>query len=318
MTPSSSSENSGEPSLDLSVSFAGIQLKNPIIAASGTFGYGVEFEDVVHLDKLGGFVVKGLSCEPMIGNPPPRLWETAAGMLNAIGLQNIGAAAFLLEKLPKLRQIKNIVVFANIFGYTREDYERTIEILNDGEGIAAYELNVSCPNTTSGGLQFGSDPRALDDVVTTAKRAARRPLIVKLSPNVTSIAQMAHVAQEAGADAISLINTFAAMAIDPDTRKPRIANVSAGLSGPAIKPIALRMVYDAAHAVNIPVIGMGGISTAADVAEFMLAGATAVQIGTASYWDPCATEKIVNELQRWCQDRHVTRLAELTGGMILE
>ncbi len=314
----SSSENGGKSPLDLSVSFAGIQLKNPIIAASGTFGYGVEFEDVVHLDKLGGFVVKGLSREPMIGNPPPRLWETAAGMLNAIGLQNIGAAAFLAEKLPRLRQLKNIVVFANVFGYTREDYERTIEILNDGEGIAAYELNVSCPNTTSGGLQFGSDPRSLDEVVTTAKRAARRPLIVKLSPNVTSIAQMAHIAQEAGADAISLINTFVAMAIDADTRKPRIANVTAGLSGPAIKPIALRMVYDAAHAVNIPVIGMGGISTAADVAEFMLAGATAVQIGTASYWDPCATEKIVDELQRWCQDRGVTRLADLTGGMILE
>jgi dihydroorotate dehydrogenase (NAD+) catalytic subunit len=314
----SSSENGGKSSLDLSVSFAGIQLKNPIIAASGTFGYGVEFEDVVHLDKLGGFVVKGLSREPMIGNPPPRLWETAAGMLNAIGLQNIGAAAFLEEKLPKLRQLKNIVVLANVFGYTREDYERTIEILNDGEGIAAYELNVSCPNTTSGGLQFGSDPRSLDEVVTTAKRAARRPLIVKLSPNVTSIAQMAHIAQEAGADAISLINTFVAMAIDADTRKPRIANVTAGLSGPAIKPIALRMVYDAAHAVNIPVIGMGGISTAADVAEFMLAGATAVQIGTASYWDPCATEKIVDELHRWCQDRSITRLADLTGGMILE
>ena len=316
MTPSS--ENGGTPSLDLSVSFAGIQLKNPIIAASGTFGYGVEFEDVVHLNKLGGFVVKGLSREPMIGNPPPRLWETAAGMLNAIGLQNIGATAFLEEKLPKLRQLKNIVVFANVFGYTREDYERTIEILNDGEGIAAYELNVSCPNTTSGGLQFGSDPRSLDEVVTTAKRAARRPLIVKLSPNVTSIAQMAHIAQEAGADAISLVNTFVAMAIDADTRKPRIANVTAGLSGPAIKPIALRMVYDAAHAVNIPVIGMGGISTAADVVEFMLAGATAVQIGTASYWDPCATEKIVDELQRWCQDRHITRIADLTGGMILE
>jgi len=314
----SSSENSGKAPLDLSVSFAGIELKNPIIAASGTFGYGVEFEDVVHLDKLGGFVVKGLSREPMIGNPPPRLWETAAGMLNAIGLQNIGAAAFLEEKLPKLRQLKNIVVLANVFGYTREDYERTIEILNDGEGIAAYELNVSCPNTTSGGLQFGSDPRSLDEVVTTAKRAARRPLIVKLSPNVTSIAQMSHIAQEAGADAISLINTFVAMAIDPDTRKPRIANVTAGLSGPAIKPIALRMVYDAAHAVNIPVIGMGGISTAADVAEFMLAGATAVQIGTASYWDPCATEKIVDELQRWCHDRGITHLADLTGGMILE
>ncbi len=305
-------------SLDLSVSFAGIQLKNPIIAASGTFGYGVEFEDVVHLDKLGGFVVKGLSREPMIGNPPPRLWETAAGMLNAIGLQNIGASAFISEKLPKLQQIKNIVVFANVFGYTREDYERTIEILNDGEGIAAYELNVSCPNTTEGGLQFGTDPRSLDEVVTTAKRFARRPLIVKLSPNVTSIAQMAHIAQEAGADAISLVNTFVGMAIDADTRKPRIANITAGLSGPAIKPIALRMVYDAAHAVNIPVIGMGGISTAADVAEFMLAGATAVQIGTASYWDPCATEKIVDELQRWCQDHDVTRVADLTGGMILE
>jgi dihydroorotate dehydrogenase (NAD+) catalytic subunit len=316
VTPSS--ENGGKNSLDLSVSLAGIQLKNPIIAASGTFGYGVEFEDVVHLDKLGGFVVKGLSREPMIGNPPPRLWETAAGMLNAIGLQNIGAAAFLEQKLPKLRQLKNIVVLANVFGYTREDYERTIEILNDGEGIAAYELNVSCPNTTSGGLQFGSDPRSLDEVVTTAKRAARRPLIVKLSPNVTSIAQMAHIAQEAGADAISLINTFVAMAIDADTRKPRIANVTAGLSGPAVKPIALRMVYDAAHAVNIPVIGMGGISTAADVVEYMLAGATAVQIGTASYWDPCATEKIVDELQRWCHDRGVTCLADLTGGMILE
>jgi dihydroorotate dehydrogenase (NAD+) catalytic subunit len=314
----SPSENGGKSSLDLSVTFAGIQLKNPIIAASGTFGYGVEFEDVVHLDKLGGFVVKGLSREPMIGNPPPRLWETAAGMLNAIGLQNIGASAFLAEKLPKLQQIKNIVVFANVFGYTRDDYERTIELLNDGEGIAAYELNVSCPNTTEGGLQFGSDPRSLDEVVTAAKRAARRPLIVKLSPNVTSIAQMAHVAQEAGADAISLINTFVAMAIDADTRKPRIANVTAGLSGPAIKPIALRMVYDAAHAVNIPVIGMGGISTAADVAEFMLAGATAVRIGTASYWDPCATEKIVDELHRWCQDRNITRLADLTGGMILE
>jgi len=313
-----SSESGGKPGVDLSISFAGISLKNPIIAASGTFGYGVEFEDVVHLDKLGGFVVKGLSREAMIGNPPPRLWETAAGMLNAIGLQNIGATAFLQEKLPRLRQIKNIVVLANVFGYAREDYERTIEMLNDGEGIAAYELNVSCPNTAHGGLQFGSDPRSLDEVVTTAKRVAQRPLIVKLSPNVTSIAQMAHIAQEAGADAISLINTFVAMAIDPETRKPRIANVTAGLSGPAIKPIALRMVYDAAHAVNIPVIGMGGISTAADVAEFMLAGATAVQIGTASYWDPCATEKIVDDLERWCGDHEVTRIADLIGGLTVE
>jgi dihydroorotate dehydrogenase (NAD+) catalytic subunit len=306
------------PALDLSVNVAGIHLKNPIIAASGTFGYGVEFEDVVELSKLGGFVVKGLSVEPMIGNPPPRLWETAAGMLNAIGLQNIGARAFLEEKLPHLRQLKNIVVMTNVFGYAREDYERTVEILNEGEGIAAYELNVSCPNTAHGGIQFGSDPRSLDEVVTTVKRVARRPLIVKLSPNVTSIAQMAYVAQEAGADALSLVNTFVAMAIDPETRKPRIANVTAGLSGPAIKPIAVRMVYDAAHAVKIPVIGMGGISTPEDVIEFMLAGATAVQIGTASYWDPCATEKIVDGVEQWCKERHLTRIADLIGGMQLE
>src|SRR6476646_585089 len=268
---------------DLSVSVAGIQLKNPIIAASGTFGYGIEFEDVVHLNKLGGFVVKGLSAQPMAGNPPPRRYETPAGMLNAIGLQNIGARAFIDEKLPKLRKMKNIVIFANVFGYSREEYERTIEILNEGEDIAAYELNVSCHNAVAGGIQFGSDPRSLDDVVNTAKRVARRPLIVKLSPNVTSIAQMARVAEDAGADALSLINTFVAMAIDPETRKPRIATVTAGLSRPAIKPIAVRMVYDAAHAVKIPVVGMGGISTPADVIEFMLAGATAVQIGTASY-----------------------------------
>lgn len=303
---------------DLKVSFAGIQLKNPVIAASGTFGYGIEFEDVVHLDKLGGFVVKGLSKEPMAGNPPPRLYETAAGMLNAIGLQNIGARAFIEEKLPKLREMKNIVVFANVFGYTREDYERTIQILNEGEGIAAYELNVSCPNTAQGGIQFGSDPRLLDEVVAIARRNTQRPLIVKLSPNVTSIAQMARIAEEAGADAISLVNTFVAMAIDAETRKPRIANVTAGLSGPAIKPIALRMVYDASKAVKIPVIGIGGISTAVDIVEFMLAGATAVQIGTASYWDPVATEKIVGELERWCLEHRVENVADLTGGMVME
>lgn len=303
---------------DLSVSLAGIALKNPVIAASGTFGYGVEFEDVVQLDKLGGFVVKGLSKEPMAGNPPPRLYETAAGMLNAIGLQNIGARAFVEEKLPRLRQLKNIVVIANVFGYNREDYEQTIQILNEGEGIAAYELNVSCPNTAQGGMQFGCDPRSLDEVVATARHNTQRPLIVKLSPNVTSIAQMAHVAEEAGADAISLVNTFLAMAIDAETRKPRISNVTAGLSGPAIKPIALRMVYDASKAVKIPVLGMGGISTASDIIEFMLAGATAVQIGTASYWDPCATEKIVDELQRWCAEHRIEKLASLTNGMVLE
>src|SRR5437763_4443553 len=300
---------------DLRVTLAGIELKNPVIAASGTFGYGLEFEDVVHLDRLGGFVVKGLSREPIIGNPPPRLYETAAGMLNAIGLQNIGARAFIDEKLPKLREMKNIVPIANIFGYTREDYEHTIEILNEGEGIAAYELNVSCPNTQHGGIQFGSDSRSLEEVVTTAKRISRQPLIVKLSPNVTSIGQMAHVAQESGADAISLVNTFVAMSIDVETRKPRIANVTAGLSGPAIKPIAVRMVYEASKSVQIPVIGIGGISAAEDVVEFMLAGATAVQVGTANYWDPRATEKIVTELERWCEAHQITRIAELTGAM---
>jgi dihydroorotate dehydrogenase (NAD+) catalytic subunit len=303
---------------DLKVTVAGIELKNPVIAASGTFGYGIEFEDVVHIDKLGGIVVKGLSKEPMAGNPPPRLYETPAGMLNAIGLQNIGARAFVDEKLPRLREKKGLIVFANIFGYTRADYEQTIQILNEGEGIAAYELNVSCPNTQHGGTQFGCDPRLLDEVVTTAKRTSRRPLIVKLSPNVTSIAQMARIAQDSGADALSLVNTFIAMSIDVKTRKPRIANVTAGLSGPAIKPIAVRMVYDAAHAVKIPVIGMGGITTAADVIEFMLAGASAIQIGTASYWDPRATEKLVDELQRYCSENNVDRIADLTGGMITE
>ena len=312
------SANNGLRPPDLRVSIAGIELKNPIIAASGTFGYGVEFEDVVHLDKLGGLVVKGLSKLPMAGNPPPRLYETSAGMLNAVGLQNIGARAFIEEKLPRLRRLKQVVVIANVFGYTREDYEYTIEILNDGEGIAAYELNVSCPNTHSGGLQFGCDPRSLDEVVSTARRYSNRPLIVKLSPNVTSIAHMARVAEEAGADAISLVNTFLAMAVDAETRRPRISNVTAGLSGPAIKPIALRMVYDASKAVNIPVIGMGGIATAVDVIELMLAGASAVQIGTASYWDPCATEKIVGDVEQWCVEHKVDQIASLTGGMIVD
>ena len=300
---------------DLGVSFAGIQLKNPVIAASGTFGYGVEFEDIVTLQKLGGFVVKGLSREPMAGNPPPRLFETAAGMLNSIGLQNIGARAFVDEKLPLLNKEKNIVVIANVFGYTTQDYETTIRILNEGEGIAAYELNVSCPNTKRGGITFGSDPVLLQEVVASAKSASRRPLIVKLSPNVTSIPQMAHAAADAGADAISLVNTFVGMAIDIETRRPRISNITGGLSGPAIKPIALRMVYEASHSVDIPIIGIGGISTAEDVIEFILAGAAAVQVGTASFWDPCATEKIVGALESWCLEHRVEKITDLIGGL---
>jgi dihydroorotate dehydrogenase (NAD+) catalytic subunit len=298
---------------DLSVRFAGLQFKNPVIAAAGTFGYGIEFEDVVALEKLGGLVTKGLSREAMVGNPPPRLFETAAGMLNSIGLQNIGARAFLEEKLPRLNKKKNVVVICNVFGYTREDYAETIRILNEAEGVAAYELNVSCPNTHEGGMVFGTNRTMLEELVATCKSAARRPLIVKLSPNVTSISAMARAAADAGADVISLVNTFVAMAIDAEARKPRISNVTAGLSGPAIKPIALRMVYEAAHAVEIPVIGMGGITTAEDVVEFMLAGAAAVEVGTANFWDPCATEKIVDGLQRWCVEHRISRITDLIG-----
>ena len=287
------------PALDMSVSVAGMELKNPVMAASGTFGYGVEFEDVVTLERLGGFVTKGLSREPMPGNPPPRLFETAAGMLNAIGLQNIGVAAFLHEKLPLLRKINNVVFFCNVFG----------------EGIHGYELNVSCPNTKCGGIAFGTEPKMLFDVVNAVKKIATRPVIVKLSPNVTSIPQMAQVAEEAGADAISLVNTFVGMAIDAETRRTRISNVRAGLSGPAIKPIALRMVWEAAKTVKIPVIGIGGISTAEDVIEFMLAGASAIEVGTVNFWDPCACETLVDSLTKWCLEHRIEKLSSLTGGL---
>jgi dihydroorotate dehydrogenase (NAD+) catalytic subunit len=307
-----------EQAPDLSVTIAGVKFKNPVIAASGTFGYGIEFEDIVSLHKLGGFVVKGLSREPMPGNPPPRLFETSAGMLNAIGLQNVGARAFVQEKLPLLNKKKDIVVIANVFGYTREDYKEVISILNEGEGIAAYELNVSCPNTKRGGSIIGCDPMLLEEVVSTSKSAARRPVIVKLSPNVTSIAHMARIAQDAGADALSLVNTFLGVSIDVETRKPRISNVTGGLSGPAIKPIAVRMVWEASQAVEIPVIGIGGISTATDVIEFILAGAAAVEVGTASFWDPCATEKIVDALESWCLEHRVEKITDLVGGMITD
>jgi dihydroorotate dehydrogenase (NAD+) catalytic subunit len=299
----------------MSVSFAGIQLKNPIIAASGTFGYGIEFEDIVSLSRLGGFVVKGLSREPLVGNPPPRLFETAAGMLNAIGLQNIGVRAFLEEKLPLLRKIRNIAFFCNVFGHSQEEYEDVVRALNEGEGITAYELNVSCPNTRCGGITFGSDPRMLFGVVNAVKKIATRPVMVKLSPNVTSVPDVARAAEAAGADAISLVNTFVAMAIDAETRKPRISNITAGLSGPAIKPIALRMVWEAARSVRIPVIGIGGISTAEDVIEFMLAGASAVEVGTVNFWDPCACETLVDSLEKWCLEHRIEKISELTGGL---
>jgi len=304
-----------KPALDLSVNVAGVTLKNPVIAASGSFGYGVEFEDIVTLNRLGGFVTKGLSREPMPGNPPPRLFETAAGMLNAIGLQNIGARAFLDEKLPVLHNISDIVFFCNVFGHTQDEYEDVVRVLNEGEGIAAYELNVSCPNTRCGGITFGSDPKMLFEVVSAVKKIATKPLVVKLSPNVTSIPEVARAAEDAGADAVSLVNTFVAMAIDAETRKPRISNITAGLSGPAIKPIAVRMVWEAAKTVKIPVIGIGGISTAEDVIEFMLAGATAVEVGTVNFWDPCACEKLVDSLEKWCVEHRIEKISDVTGGL---
>jgi dihydroorotate dehydrogenase (NAD+) catalytic subunit len=299
------------------VQFAGIELENPVIAASGTFGYGIEFEEIVSLERIGAFVSKGLSLEPMAGNEAPRIVQTSAGMLNAIGLQNIGVADFIARKLPELKRYPKAKCIVNVFGYQVSDYIAVIERLNDAEGIVAYELNVSCPNVHEGGMTFGADCGALEVLVAKAKIASKRPLIVKLSPNVTSIGQMARVAALAGADAISLVNTFLGMAIDAETRQPLIRNITAGLSGPAIKPIALRMVYETAKAVSIPILGMGGIVTAEDAVEFLLAGATAVEVGTASYADPRAVERLVKELEGWCKSHNVEKVSSLTGGLII-
>jgi dihydroorotate dehydrogenase (NAD+) catalytic subunit len=295
------------------VQFAGIQLENPVLAASGTFGYGVEFEEIVSLEKIGGLVTKGISREPMAGNQAPRILETASGMMNAIGLQNIGVEAFLEKKLPALRKYPKCAVIVNVFGSTVADYLHVIRQLNDAEGIAAYELNASCPNTNHGGMAFGTDTMTLDELVWRSKQLARRPIIVKLSPNVTSIAAMAKCAENAGADALSLVNTFVALSIDVETRRPRIANVTGGLSGPAIKPIAVRMVWEVAKAVKIPVMGLGGITTPEDAVEFLVAGATAVQVGTASYADPRAVERIAKSLESWCTRHHVEKVSDLTG-----
>jgi len=296
----------------LATSFCGIALRNPVIAASGTLGYGLEFAKQVDLDSLGGLVVKGLSREPIEGNPAPRVYETAAGMINSIGLQNVGVRAFVAEKLPALAKLRT-AVFANIFGYRTEDYVEVARVLEDHEGLAGYELNVSCPNTKHGGIYFSSDPMLLSEVVSAVKRVVRRPLMVKLSPNVAAIEPLARAAEESGADALSLVNTFVALAIDPHTRRPRLGNGFGGLSGPAIRPIALRMVYEAAQAVKIPVIGLGGIASGADAAEFMIAGASAVEVGTANFWDPQSPLRIARELDEFLKRENVARAADLTG-----
>src|SRR5580658_7638282 len=305
---------SGKTTKSMEMVVCGICFPNPVLAASGTFGYGIEFERLVDLNTLGGIVVKGLSREPILGNPAPRLWEACAGMMNSVGLQNVGVRAFIADKLPGLRAYSTPVI-ANVFGYAAEDYVEVVHALNDAEGIAAYELNVSCPNTERGGLSFGVDELALADLIERVKSTARLPVIVKLSPNVTSIEPFAMVAEQNGADAISLVNTFVSLAIDAQSRRPRIGAGYGGLSGPAIKPIALRMVEQAARAVRIPVIGIGGIATGEDAAEFLIAGASLVEVGTATFWDPGATVKIARELEKLLPELGVSRARDLVGSL---
>jgi len=300
----------------LNTTLCGIKLRNPVLAASGTFGYGIEFAKLVALDKLGGIVTKGLSREPIAGNPAPRLWHTEGGMVNSVGLQNVGVRGFVQEKLPKLRPY-SVPVFTNVFGYSIEDYLEVIRVLEDAEGIAAYELNVSCPNTKEGGIFFSSDPGLLSDLVARVRLVARRPIFVKLSPNVARIEPFARAAEKSGADGVSLVNTFVSLAIDVKTRRPWLGAGLGGLSGSAIKPIALRMVYEAAQVVKIPIIGLGGIATGEDAAEFLIAGARAVQVGTANFVDPRAPLKIAERLNRLLGELKTSSVDDLSGTLRL-
>lgn len=298
----------------LEIEIAGIKFQNPVLTASGTFGYGLDFADLIDLNRLGGFCSKGLSPKPMKGNPPPRIVETHGGMLNAIGLQNIGAKAFVTDKLPQLKKY-NTKVIANVFGYSLEEYIEAIEILNDGDGISAYELNISCPNVKQGGIVIGNSPDTAAEVTRAVKQVAKRPVIVKLSPNVTSIKELALAVEGAGADALSLINTLVGMSIDVYSRRPRIANVTGGLSGPAVKPVAVRMVYEVAQVVKIPIIGIGGIANWMDAVEFFIAGACAIQIGTANYYDPCVSIKIIDGLLSYCESQKLSHISEIFNSL---
>jgi len=308
---------SGPGAVDLRVNVGALRLANPILAASGTFGYGIEFAHLVDLNRLGGIVVKGLSLEPMNGAPAPRLCETSGGMLNAVGLQNVGVRAFVAEKLPALRAYRTAII-ANVFGHTVEEYVEVIRVLEDAEGLAAYELNISCPNVARGGMQFGSDPRVTAEVVASARRVARRPLWVKLSPNVTDIAAIARAAEAEGAAALTVANTYPAMSVDYRTRRSRLGNLTGGLSGPAIRPITLRLVYEVSRAVSIPVVGLGGIEQPEDILQYLIVGATAVQIGTANFIDPRACVRLLEGLERLCFEEKVSGISSLTRSICEE
>ena len=297
---------------DLSVVVAGIRLKNPVLTASGTFGYGEEYRDIVDLNRLGGVIVKGVSLRPIRGNPPPRIWETPSGMLNAIGLENPGVDVFLGEKLPYLRRFETAVI-VNIFGYSLEDYIAVAERLDGVPGIDGLEVNISCPNVKAGGIVFGTNVKASFELLTALRRATKLPLIAKLSPNVTDITEFARAAADAGCDGLSLINTLLGMAIDIQSRRPRLANVTGGLSGPAIRPVAVRMVWQAAQAVKLPIIGMGGILTAEDALEFVLAGASAVAVGTANFVNPTATLDVISGMESFLAGEGVGSIRELIG-----
>jgi len=300
--------------VDLRVSIGTLHLKNPIIAASGTFGYGVEFSPLVNLSRLGAIVTKGLSIQPMDGAPAPRISESASGLVNAIGLQNIGVKAFVSDKLHELR-LQRATVVANVFGQTIDDYVEVIRVLEDAEGLAAYELNISCPNVERGGVEYSTDPLLTAAVVEAARKAARRPLWVKLSPNVNAIGLIAKAAEAGGADALVIANTYPALCIDAHNRRSRLGSTTGGLSGPAIKPITMRLVYEAAKVIHVPIIGLGGIESPADVAEYILAGASAVQVGTAHFVDPRASEKLIDGLEIWCRDTNTLEISGLRGAL---
>lgn len=302
---------------DLRVKIGSLALANPVMTASGTFGYAREFEHLMNLHRLGAVIVKGISLFPRPGNPPPRIVETACGMLNAIGLQNVGLERFITEKIPYLANL-NVPVIVNILGDSVEEYRQMAERLSDVEGISGIEVNISCPNVKKGGVAFGGDPLMAAAVTKAVKEYSSVPVIVKLSPNVTDVTLIARAVEDAGADALSLINTLIGMAIDLKSRRPVLANIIGGLSGPAIKPVALRMVYQVCRAVNIPVIGIGGIETAEDALEFMLAGATAVQVGTANFVNPRASEEVVEGISQYVHQHRLHSVRDLIGGLELD